>query len=435
MKNKHLIVVSVDALVYEDLEYAKTLPNFGRLIEKGAIIERVKTIYPSLTHPVHASIISGAPAGVTKIVNNATLAPGKDGAWYNMLDEIDCDTILHAAKRAGLTTAVCEWPVTAKGQNVIDYLVPDILSEYSTGREDEILDVFREYGTTECLMDIVEEGISRFGFRDEHPAVDHFQIFCASEIIKRHKPNLLLTHPSLVDNARHLSGIFGERVKPALEQTDVWLGQLLDAVREAGIEDTTDFIILSDHGQLNIVRVICPNIYLADAGYIRLNEMGELESWDAYIASAGLSAQVYLSRPDDTELYDGVYALLSEMAKEGIYGFERVFTTDEVEARYGLSGDFSFVIESDGYSSFSEALTRPIVRPLDTSDYRTGKGTHGHMPEKGPQPTFIGCGRSFKSGAVVKEGSILSHAPTMAKILGLELRDSEGVAVCEILNT
>ena len=435
MKNKHLIVVSVDALVYEDLEYAKTLPNFGRLIEKGAIIERVKTIYPSLTHPVHASIISGAPAGVTKIVNNATLSPGKDGAWYNMLDEIDCDTILHAAKRAGLTTAVCEWPVTAKGQNVIDYLVPDILNEYSTGREDEILDVFREYGTTECLMDIVEEGISRFGFRDEHPAVDHFQIFCASEIIKRHKPDLLLTHPSLVDNARHLSGIFGERVKPALEQTDVWLGQLLDAVREAGIEDPTDFIILSDHGQLNIVRVICPNIYLADAGYIRLGEMGELESWDAYIASAGLSAQVYLSRPDDTELYDGVYALLSEMAKEGIYGFERVFTTDEVKARYGLSGDFSFVIESDGYSSFSEALTRPIVRPLDTSDYRTGKGTHGHMPEKGPQPTFIGCGRSFKPGAVVKEGSILSHAPTMAKILGLELRDSEGVGVCEILNT
>lgn len=29
MKNKHLIVVSVDALVYEDLEYAKTLPAFG----------------------------------------------------------------------------------------------------------------------------------------------------------------------------------------------------------------------------------------------------------------------------------------------------------------------------------------------------------------------------------------------------------------------
>ena len=53
MKNKHLIVVSVDALVFEDLEYAKSLPNFGRLISQGAVVERVKTIYPSLTHQLN----------------------------------------------------------------------------------------------------------------------------------------------------------------------------------------------------------------------------------------------------------------------------------------------------------------------------------------------------------------------------------------------
>ena len=434
MKNKHLIVVSVDALVYEDLEYAKTLPNFGRLIKGGAIIERVKTIYPSLTHPVHASIISGAPAGATGIISNARFVPDQDAPWYNFLDEIKCDTLLHAAKREGITTAVCQWPVTAKGSGVIDYLVPDVLNEYSEGREEEILDVFREYGTTECLMDIVEEGISRFGFRDEHPAVDHFQIFCSAEIIKRYKPNLLLTHPSFVDNARHRSGIFGDRVKDAIGQTDLWLGQLLDAVREAGIEENTDFIILSDHGQLNIVRVVCPNVYLADAGYIKADEDGKLLSWDAYIQSCGLSAHVYLADPDDKKLYNEVYELLMRLAKEGIYGFERVFTKDEANALYGLSGDFSFVLESDGYSSFGEAICRPIVRPLDAADYRTGKGTHGHMPEKGPQPTFIGYGPSFKGSTVVKEGNILNHAPTIAAILGLELRDAKGKIVDEILN-
>lgn len=433
MKDKHLIVVSVDALVYDDLEYAKTLPNFGKIIESGSIIKWVKTIYPSLTHPVHASIISGAPAGVTGIVSNATFAPGKSAPWYNMLHEIKCDTILHAAKRAGLTTAVCQWPVTAKGQDVIDYLVPDLLNEYSEGREDEILDVYLEYGTTDCLIDIVKEGISRFGFRDEHPAVDNFQVFCACEIIKRYKPNLLLTHPSLVDNARHRSGIFGSAVKEAIEETDRWLGMLLDAVRDAGIEKNTDFVILSDHGQLDIVRVICPNVYLADAGYIKVSEGGELLSYDAYIASCGLSAQVYLKDPENREIYDGVYKLLSDMAEEKIYGFERVFTRDEVEKTYGLSGDFSFVIESDGYSGFSEALTRPIVIPTSTDDYRTGSGTHGHMPEKGPQPTFIGAGPSFKKGVSIEEGSILNHASTLAKILGLPFESAYGKCVNEIL--
>lgn len=58
--NKHLIVVSIDALVFEDLEYAKTLPNFSKILRDCSLIERVNTIYPSLTHPVHATIISGA---------------------------------------------------------------------------------------------------------------------------------------------------------------------------------------------------------------------------------------------------------------------------------------------------------------------------------------------------------------------------------------
>ena len=68
--SKHMIVASVDALVFEDIEYAKTLPNFAKILSTGSIIERVRTIYPSLTHPVHASIMTGAPAGITGVVNN-----------------------------------------------------------------------------------------------------------------------------------------------------------------------------------------------------------------------------------------------------------------------------------------------------------------------------------------------------------------------------
>ena len=117
MKNKHVIVVSVDAMVFEDLEYARELPHFKKLLEGGSLIERVTTIYPSLTHPVHATLLTGAPAGVTGVIRNEILTPGKLKGlpWYNLLSDIKCDTILHAAKRAGLTTACCTWPLTAKG--------------------------------------------------------------------------------------------------------------------------------------------------------------------------------------------------------------------------------------------------------------------------------------------------------------------------------
>ena len=106
MKEKHLIVVSVDALVFEDLEYAKTLPAFGRLMREGSHIERIRTIYPSLTHPVHATMMSGNPAGVTGVVSNELFTPGNlERPWFNFLDQMKCKTIFHVAHEAGLTTA------------------------------------------------------------------------------------------------------------------------------------------------------------------------------------------------------------------------------------------------------------------------------------------------------------------------------------------
>lgn len=432
---KHLIVVSVDALVFEDLEYAKTLPVFGKILSDGAVIEKVKTIYPSLTHPVHYTLMTGCPAGETGIVSNDIFEAGKiNRPWYNYINETPLETIFHAAHKAGLTTAASSWPGTAGGQEVIDYLVSELF-EYDIERYKENLpDMFRELGTSEEIMDIVEDAIRLYGAKVEHPESDIFQVYCASEIIRRHKPNLLFCHPGYVDNARHRTGLFFDKVNEAIKVTDGWLKMLWDAVCDAGIEDETDFVILSDHGHLNICRIVCPNVYLADAGLIRLDENGGIKEWDAYIASCALSGQVYLSRPDDEKLYNKVYKMLKEMADEKIYGFESVFTREEVKEMYGLDGDFSFVIETDGYTSFDESPCRPLVRDLDINDYRYGKSTHGHRPEKGPQPVFAGMGPSFKKGVVLPQGNILNHAPTFAKILGIDLPQAKGKAVLDLLN-
>jgi len=434
---KHLIVVSVDAMVFEDIEFLKGLPNFRRLLDGASVIERVRTIYPSLTHPVHATLITGAPAGVTGVPNNHILkrhAPDTDNwQWYNILSEIKCDTLLHAAKRAGLTTASSTWPMTAYAGDVVDYLVPSALNYYFEGHEDDPLSVYRELGASEEMMEIITEAVKLFGSEDRHPEYDGFQIYCASEIIKKYKPNLLLVHPGDVDSKRHRSGVYSERVNEALVRTDGWLGQLYNAVDEAGIADETDMVVLSDHGQINVTRVISPNVWLVDNGLIKLNEDGTIKEWDAFAHSASASAHVYLSRPDDKELYDRVYKLLSDMASEGIYGFERVYTLPELREKYGLSGDFSFALETDGYTSFGENLVRPAVTGHELGDYRFGKATHGHEPHKGPQPPFIANGPSFKSGVVIENGNILNHAPTLARVLGVELRDAVGKAVEEIL--
>ena len=96
--SKHLVVISVDAMVYEDLALCRTLPNFCRVLDGASVIERVETIYPSLTHPVHATLITGNPAGVTGIVNNIVFDPEEpDKAmdiWYNFMPQLKCDDLL-----------------------------------------------------------------------------------------------------------------------------------------------------------------------------------------------------------------------------------------------------------------------------------------------------------------------------------------------------
>ncbi len=431
---KHLIVVSADALVFEDLEFAKTLPNFGKLYNEGARIERVRTIYPTLTHPIHASIMTGCPAGITTIVANEEFRPGQlERPWFNRLDQLGCETIFHAAHRAGLKTAACRWPVTAGGGEVIDYLVPEVMGLDMRGHEDDPASVYRALGTSECVMDIVEEALAKYGCGNAHPDYVEFEIWAAAEIIRRYQPNVLFTHPGHIDGERHRTGLFTDPVKESLVLTDKWLGMLLDAVRDAGIEDETDFVVLSDHGHLNICRTVCPNVFLRDAGYIRTDEEGNITHWDAYSASCALSSHIYLSDPEDEELYESVAELLYAMADEKLYGFEQVLTREEVKERYGLDGDFSFVIETDGFTTFGDDWNRPVVRDLDVSDYRFGHSTHGHMPEKGPQPPFLGMGPSFKKGAVVENGHILNHAPTFAKILGVELPEAQGKVQEELL--
>jgi predicted AlkP superfamily pyrophosphatase or phosphodiesterase len=323
--------------------------------------------------------------------------------------------------------------MTSGGQDVIDYLVPCALTADFEGFENNPIDAYRNLGAQECVIPIIEEAIKRFTHENKHPEVDEFQAYCCVEIIKRFKPNLLFTHPSYVDNQRHAGGVFGENVNNALRETDRWLGMILDAVRDAGIEKETDFVFLSDHGQINITRTISPNVYFVDNGYIDINENGEVKSWLAYAKSTGASAHVYLKEPENKRLYDDVYKLLSNMAKEGIYGFERVYTIDEVKEKYNLYGDFSFVLETDGYTSFGEWTTRPSVRGFDFSDYRFGKGTHGHEPHKGPQPPFVAKGPSFKENVTLPSGSILNHAPTFAAVFGLELPEAMGRPVYEIL--
>lgn len=428
--NRHLIVVSVDAMVYEDLALLKELPAMKRIITEGSLVRHMKTIYPSLTHPVHATLMSGCAPNRTGVPNNFLFIPGKqDLPWFNYMSQMKCETIFHAAHRAGLRTAACRWPMTAGGFDVIDYLVPEV-----EGCDEQLEPDREKLYQKVCSPEIFENAVKPYlpyviG-KDRYPAYEDLSIASAIAIIRQFKPNLLLTHPCLVDHNRHISGLHSNLVEDALRKTDEWIGMLLQAVEDAGIQDSTSFCIVSDHGHLEYTRSIALNVYFRDCGLIQVDEKGDVVDWDAYCMSSGLSAQIYVK---NTNRVAEIGELLKKMSAAGLYGFTEVLTAQEAKERYNLTGEFAFVVDTDGCTSFSSNWNGPLVRVNQGAESGKHHSSHGHMPEKGPQPPMIVYGPAFRKGVCLDDGNILDEAPTFAAALGLELPQAQGKPIKELL--
>jgi hypothetical protein len=231
----------------------------------------------------------------------------------------------------------------------------------------------------------------------------------------------------------HGTGLFTEKVTSGVIDTERWFFEIIEATKRAGTFEETNFFLISDHGQLEIVRNLKPNVVFADNGLIEVNEDGSLKSWKAYCHSTGLSAQIRLADPTDLETWQKTYDLLKWMRDEGIYGIGEVRTVEDTKENDHLDGPFSFVLETDGYTSFAEDWKHPIAKSLDTSDYRFGHATHGFHPSKGPQPTLIACGPAIRRGVTVEMKRTIDEAPTYAKILGAEMPWADGSPIDEIL--
>lgn len=426
-----VVVISSDAMVCEDLEIYRRMPGYKKYFENGAVIKNVSSIYPTVTFPAHATMMSGFYPDRTGIFSNMQLIPGSDPTpWQWDYTFLKCTDIFREAKKKGISTAAVFWPVTAFNE-AIDYHIADY---WAQGDDDTTLEAFRRSGSSEGVLEIVKRNMHLFeGNERVHPYRDEFGMACARDIIREYAPELLLVHPANIDDVRHKYGVFGSHMEGAIADLDRWVTMIGEALEERGILEETDIFLVSDHGQLDISRNIALNVIFREEGLISVNEDGSIKDWKAWCLSNGMSAIVFLKDPDDKALYNRVKVLLERLLKEEVYGFSRIFEEAEARKRYHYGGPFSFVLETDGYTGFSDSFTRPLVKPLDNYDYRFGNATHGYLPFKGPQPLLVAKGPHIRSGVEVEHSHIVNEAPTYAKILGFEIPDADGKPIDEIL--
>lgn len=437
---KKILVISFDAMVGEDVEYLRAKPksNFNRVMENCAQVGIMRTIYPSITYPAHFAIASGCNPGKSGFYENFYVPFNPQGKRGWILESQDCpvEDFFAAAKRAGMTTASVYWPSMANNPNV-DWLI----NECFPAAKEDIRGIFAAHGANEETLLAIEQAMKYLPHDVEEghrcPARenthDDFLTECLCMLIKEHKPDFAVAHNSYIDTMRHRYGIFNEHVIEALDAVDEWIGKIADTLMEAGVYEDTNIVIISDHGQMNYTRTIKPNLMLLHGGFLTVDEKQKLDTWQAYVMSCNMSAHVYLRDKEDKELYDSVYNYLKGFATEGVWGFKEVLTEQEARERYGLYGDFSFVLEGDGYTNLSGSIREPLISEVDIADYHTGRAAHGYMPEKGPQPVFCAKGPDFLPGAFMPNGNVIDIAPTLAAVMGQTMPDAEGHVFTELL--
>ena len=429
MEHKRFFLISADAMVYEDLEYASSLPAFRYLLENGSMVKRVRSIYPTLTYPCHTTMLSGCWPDKHGITNNTVdLAGIRNLPWNFYHDDVRVADLMDVCKAAGYTTGSVGWPVSGRHKS-IDYLVDEIWSVPQINDLDTAVRDLRrlllDAGTSEeVLRSCAEEYLPLRVFK-KMPDTAWFSTKTCTEMIRRYKPEVLTLHIGQIDRYRHLYGVFGPHIRKGLDETNEMLLTLFDALKEAGVWEKTNIVLTADHGQINTDRSVNVNVLLREAGLIRTDVADKVLDWDAWCFSCGASAQVALRDPADHGLYQKVYDLLYARLKQGDAGYSVIYEKDEFRKEH-LDGNFSFVLETDGHSAFGVDWMGAYFVPKVM-------GKHGYHPDKAPRPTIICCGPDFRKGVTLEGANLVDGAPTWASLLGLKLPDGDGRVLKELI--
>ncbi|MBL8214440.1 MAG: alkaline phosphatase family protein [Bryobacterales bacterium] len=400
-----VIVISLDGFAAYMLDDPQLpIPTLRKLMKQG-MSGGMTAINPTVTWPNHTTMVTGVRADEHGLLANGSILP--TGGWPPIKVDpyIDKDKMVHAptvydaAHKAGLTTAQVNWVAINNAPGITWH--------------------FREWAdnTGPLEKEMLAKGAITQGDLAEFRKAnilhrDQIWTKAGAYLIENHKPDLLLFHLLTTDSTHHTYGPNTLAGRAALAFVDGCVEQLVNAVKRAGLESRTTFLIVSDHGFKAYRKQVKPNAALEAAGLGR----------KVYVLPEGGTAFVYIDKAEAAALAPKVRQLLAN-----VEGIDRIIGPEEY-AQHGLphpdkDPQFGQLLLSakDDYS-FSGATGGPVTAAVP----QTG-GSHGYLAlDKDMNPIVIVSGKGVKPGPLPRPIANVDIAPTVAKLLGVSLPGAKG---------
>lgn len=235
-----------------------------------------------------------------------------------------------------------------------------------------------------------------------------------------------------LDSQRHDYGFDSKEANDALVRLDNRLGDIIKKLKDKGIYDDSVIVVLGDHSSKDGNQTISPNTLLKNSGLIDVDSNGNIVSHRAIAKSADGSCYIYSDEGvSDSEILESLKPILDTNA------VERVYTSEEA-TKMGADSSCRFMLEASlGYFFTSDILDKEIVDRdyLKKRGLKAYKNNHGYSPhtKEGYETVFFVSGCGIKKNVFVDEMSLVDEGPTFAKIMGFEMKDTDGRVMTEFL--
>ncbi len=421
----HVVLISIDGFdptTYMDpARFGIELPHIEALRRTGSWAGGLEVQYPSMTYPGHTSIATGVRPARHGVYQNTRLDPETSATiWYFESRWLKVPAIWDVAADHGLTTAGVSWPVSVGAR--MTALYPE---SNQAPRNTTWLELARRESSP-GLVDSVVQQLGGFGPRDNLDPVkrDRFAAAMATHIIRTVRPNLLLVHLMQTDEAQHNHGPRSPEARTAFANVDAHIGEIVGAAEAAGIRTRTTFVITGDHGFYRVHSMLQPNVVLRDMGLLATDAKGQVTSWKAQTHGFAIKLK---DRADaaTAAAVDGMFRSLAEGRYKGIF---RVVSRAEMESLHA---------DPDALLAFEPVEGYTVTTTVDEGTFlaaTTRRGQHGYLPSNPQLRTgLIAAGAGVQRGIEMPLARQIDVAPTIARLLGFDMHDIDGVPMAGLL--
>jgi len=383
----HLVLTVIAGLRLDDFngrdQIGFKLPVLAGLKSSGAYAVSVDGVYPSTLLPSAATIVTGALPADHGVISDA-IEPAV----------IQTDTLWDAAKRAGMTVASFGFPLSNDG-------TPESAPAGNRTYSDDLKQIASSLGSdarrTDAILRTIERGL----------------------------PNLTLLHYGSFEAAQRRFGIRSRQARTVIEGIDSDLGRIIDATRKTPLSGQVTFIVVSDHGAMAVESVFKPNVILERAGWLKTDSRGRITEWRAIAECFEGSASIRVREKQDFAEASKLFDEYKSRSNSPVWS---MLKAAEI-ARIGADPRAALYLDGSPGFAMSPEATGSSTGSADV------RAAAGYLPSRSEmRGMMLISGNGIRSGTKIEYARLIDIAPTVSRLLGLEMKPARGRVLTEVIN-